>query len=103
MHSVNPPRPSPKSKGRRSIPLYSLPKQPLQSNGQDFVLFFLYIFGVVHNLSMEEINGLLTIVWVSSPIRPKLPSRVRHLGQKVLSCKKFKLHRPLDFGLGVKG
>jgi hypothetical protein len=31
----------------------------------------------------KKIDGLSTIVWVSIPVRPKLPSRVRRLRHKV--------------------
>jgi hypothetical protein len=36
---------------------------------------------------MKKTDGLLTIVWVSIPIQPKLPLRVRHLLQKVIILK----------------
>jgi hypothetical protein len=31
---------------------------------------------------MKKTDGLSTIIWVSIPVRPKLPSGVRHLLQK---------------------
>jgi hypothetical protein len=33
---------------------------------------------------IKKSNGLSTIVWVSIPVRPKLPSRVHHLLKKVI-------------------
>jgi hypothetical protein len=46
----------------------------------------------------KKVNDLLTIVWVSIHVGPKLPSRVRRLGQKALPCRHFEKQRPLDFG-----
>jgi hypothetical protein len=65
--------------------LLIVPKQPLQSNGQDLVNY-LFIY------SNEKINDLLTIVWVSILVQPKLFSKVRCLGKKVLPCRHFGEH-----------
>jgi hypothetical protein len=51
----------------------------------------------------EKYQQPLTIVWVSNPARPKLPSRVRRLGQKVPRCRNFGERRPLDFALQCEG
>ena len=42
---------------------------------------------------------LLTIVWVSIIVRPKLPSRVCHIGQIMLKSNHYLMRRPLDFSL----
>jgi hypothetical protein len=84
-------RPSPKSIGRRSIPLYFLPETipPIlwPRSCQCLISF------------MEKRDGLSTIVWVFILVWPKLPSRFRCHGKKVLPCRHYKLRRPLDFGL----
>ena len=42
---------------------------------------------------------LLTIVWVSIIVRPKLPSRVCRIGQIMLKSNHYLMRRPLDFSL----
>jgi hypothetical protein len=71
-------RPSPKSKPKGASYFILCSKLPLQSNGQDLINdWFLN----------EKIDGLSTIVWISIHVWPKLPSRVRHLHQKVIILK----------------
>jgi len=51
---------------------------------------------------MKKIDDLLTMVWVSIHVQPKLPLRVHRFGQnsskKVLPCNHFGTQQPLDFG-----
>jgi hypothetical protein len=51
----------------------------------------------------KKIDGLLTIVWISIHVQPKLPSRVYCLGQGGLPCRHFGEQRPLDFDLLCEG
>ncbi len=69
-------RPSPKYKPKGTSHFISCPKQPLQFNGQDLVNDSF--------LLRKRNDSLSTIVWVSIPVWPKLPSRVRRLLQKVI-------------------
>jgi hypothetical protein len=69
------------------------PKQPLQSNTQYLIGFLFFKWEKI------KIDGLSTIVWISNHVSPKLPLRVRRLGQTTLSCRHFKKQQPLDLDL----
>jgi hypothetical protein len=78
----------PKEEGASHFILY--PQQPLESSSQDLVIFWFF-------LKKKKINNLSTIVCVFDFVRPKPPSRVRRLGQKVLPCRHFE--KATTFGL----
>ena len=88
-HTVKPSKVKPIERERESILVYSLPKQPLQSNDQYLVSVLIFLW--------KKSNGLSTIVWVSNRVRPKLPSKVHCFGKKLLSCRHFEERRPFDF------